>query len=129
LTVDIEIEPIWTVVANVVTERTYGPQGLEKRRGTNLFSPKTKVYIIDWFAGTCESITVVGLSRKPKKFIRTILRVNMVENFRVKLCYEPRAIELIKTHFNSDNDSITRLSEEFAKTMCREIPNWQKELY
>ena len=128
MTSDKDITPIWTVAANVVTERPFGPQGLETKIGTNLFPPKTKVYIIDWFAGTCQSVTVVGLSRRPKRFIRTVLRVDTIENFRVKLCYEPKAIELIKEHFATDNDTIDRLNKEFVETMCQALPIWQKEL-
>lgn len=127
LTTGKEIKPIWTVVANIVTERPFGPQGQETKLGTNLFSPKTKIYIIDWFAGMCESVTVVGLSRTPKKFIRTIVRVDMIENFRIKLCYEPKAIDLIEEHFATENDTIDRLNKEFVETMCKTLPLWQKE--
>lgn len=128
MTEEKEIKPIWTVVANVVTERAFGPQGQETKLGTNLFGPKTKVYIIDWFAGMCESVTVIGLSRKPKRFIKTILRVDMLENFRIKLCYEPKTIKLIKEHFSVDSDNITRLNKEFVETMCKALPVWKKEI-
>ncbi len=124
-----EIESLWTVVANVVTERPFGPQGIETKLGTNLFAPKTKVYIIDWFAGMCESVTVVGLSRHPKKFIKTIVRVDMIENFRVKLCYEPKAIELIKEHFNSEHDKIDRLNTIAAWSAPNFLLNQKGVLY
>lgn len=128
LTTEKEIKPIWTVVANVVIERQFGPQGKETNFGTKLFSPKTKIYIIDWFPGMCQSVIVVGLSRRPKKFIKTIVRVDMIENFRVKLCFEPKAIELIEKHFATDSDNIERLNEEFVETMFKTLPIWQKEL-
>ena len=46
--------PVWTVTANIVPTRKFGPGGTETRMGTKHFSPGTKVYIIDWYPGTCE---------------------------------------------------------------------------
>ena len=120
-----KIEPIWTVVANIVPEREFGPGGKEIKFGTKALSPKTKVYIIGWHQGMCESIIVVGLARKPKKFITMTIRVDWVENLRIKLAYNPIVIKKIHEFHGVDQ---TYLIEEFANEMFKTIPIWQAEL-
>ena len=122
------MEPIWTVVANIVNDRPFGPGGQETRIGTKHFRPGTKVYIIDWYAGMCEDIIVVGLARKPRRFIKVVIRADWVENLRVKLCYNPGALDKIYNHFDTEFDNINRLTKEFAETMREVIPNWQNEV-
>ncbi|HEY7093930.1 MAG TPA: hypothetical protein VH393_12160, partial [Ktedonobacterales bacterium] len=39
------IGPVWTPVANIVEERSYGPEGAETRQGTKHFQPGAKVYV------------------------------------------------------------------------------------
>jgi hypothetical protein len=119
-------EAYWTAVANIVRERPFGPGGAEIRIGTKHFAPGAKVYIIDWYAGMCERIIVVGLHRKSKKFIRLVIDVKVVENLRPKLCYNPAAIRKIKDHYSPSR--IPWLTEEFVKRMCEVIPYWQEEL-
>jgi hypothetical protein len=121
-----DIAPLWTVVANIIEERPYGPEGNETRIGTKHFSPGTKVYTIDWFPGMCEDIVVVGLARKPRRFIKVVIRATWVENLRIKLCYDPQALEKIQDHFA--NDDISRLDKEFAQELYRVIPIWQEEM-
>ena len=120
--------PAWTVTANIVPTRKFGPGGTETRMGTKHFSPGTKVYIIDWYPGTCEDIIVVGLSRKPKRFIKVVIRADWVENLRIKLCYHPAALDKIYSHFDADEDHMDRLNKEFAQQMYHAIPHWQAEL-
>jgi len=122
------LEPVWTVTANIVKERKAGPGGSETHVGTKLFSPGTKVYVIDWFPGTCKDIMVVGLSRKPKRFIKLIIRVNWIENLRVKLCYAPTALQKIYDHFDTESDSINRLNQGFVEEMLATIPLWQENM-
>ncbi len=122
---DREIKSIWTVVANIVTERAFGPERKEIKYGTKAFLPKTKVYIIDWHPGMCESIIVVGLARKSRKFVTMTIRADYVENLRVKLTYNPAVIEKIHEFHGADQ---TYLTEEFANKMFKTIPFWQAEL-
>lgn len=125
---NLEIQPIWTVAANIVHERPYGPGGQETRIGTKHFRPRTKIYIIDWYPGTCQQIIVVGLGRKPRRFIKVVIRADLVENLRVTLCHNPNALKKIYQHFDTEFNNIDRLTKEFAETMQKTIPNWQKEL-
>ena len=120
-----EIEPIWTVVANIVPEREFGPEGNEIKYGTKSFCPKTKVYIIGWHPGMCESIIVVGLARKPRKFVTMTIRADWVENLRVKLAYNPAVIKKIHEFHGADQ---TYLTKEFVNEMFNTIPIWHAEL-
>lgn len=119
-------ESYWTAVGNIIREQPYGPGGTEIRYGTKHFAPGAKVYIIDWFAGTCSRIVVIGLHRKSKKIVRLIIDVKLVENLRPKLCYNPAAIKKIKEHYSPTR--IKWLTEEFAEAICKTIPYWQAEL-
>ena len=122
---ELKDQPIWTVVGNIVNERPYGLNGSEIKIGTKYFKPGAKVYIIDWHPGTCESIIVIGMTRKSRKFIRITIKANWVENLRVKLAYNPAVIEKIQEFMGAEQ---TYLTEEFANKMCETIPKWQKEM-
>jgi hypothetical protein len=120
------IESYWTAVGNIIRERPYGPGGAEIRLGTKHFAPGAKVYVIDWFAGTCARVTVIGLHRKSKKYIRLVIDVKLVETLRPKLCYTPAVIKKIHEHYSPTR--IKWLTKEFAETLCKTIPYWQAEL-
>ena len=120
-----EPESYWTAVANIVRERPYGPSGAETRYGTKHFAPGAKVYIIDWYAGMCERIIVVGQHRKSKRMIRLVINVKLVENLRVKVCYAPAVIAKIKEYYSPAR--LEYLSQAFAGTMCNIIPIWQTQ--
>lgn len=119
-------EAYWTAIGNVVQERPYGPGGVETRLGTKHFAPGAKVYIIDWYAGGCARIIVVGLHRKSKKFIRLVIDARVVENLRPKVCYTPAVIKKIKEHYSPER--LKYLTKEFAETICQTLPYWQAEL-
>ncbi|MBS9774788.1 MAG: hypothetical protein KGV59_06510 [Tenacibaculum sp.] len=117
--------PIWVVVANIVEERPFGHNGNETKYGTKAFKPNTKVYIVDWHPGMCESIVVIGLARKPKRLITITIRVDLVKNFRIKLVYNPAVIKKIHKIHGVDQ---TYLTKEFANEMYKTLPIWQAEL-
>jgi hypothetical protein len=120
-----EPESCWTAVANIVRERPYGPGGAEIRRGTKHFAPGAKVYIIDWYAGTCERIAVVGLHRSSKRMITLIIAVKLVENLRAKVCYVPAVLAQIKAYYAPDG--LSPLSKEAAEIICQTVPFWQAQ--
>lgn len=123
-------ESYWTAVGNIVRERPYGPGGVEIRFGTKHFAPGAKVYIINWYAGMCRRIIVVGLHRKSKRFITLALDVRLVENVRSKVCYDPAVIAKLKAHFTPTPryypGTIDSLTQEFAERVCAAIPQWQQ---
>ncbi|GAB2870825.1 hypothetical protein [Hymenobacter ruber] len=114
----------WTAVANVVAERLYGPEGKEIRTGTKHFKPGAKVYIIDWFPGMCDAVTVIGHQRKSKQLMKLVMRVNTLLRFRPKICYSPAITRLIEEHF-ADEGGPNRLTKEFAEQLCEVLPKWQ----
>lgn len=114
-------EGIWCVVANIKREHPFGPNGAEQRSGTRQFRGGTKVYIPGCYAGTCGGVTAIGLHRKSRKFIRCDVSVTHVENFRVKLVYHPRVLQLIK---QDERCRITTKDE--AERWAAAFPEWQK---
>jgi hypothetical protein len=120
----------WTAVGNIVRERPYGPGGAEIRFGTKHFAPGAKVYIINWYAGMCRRIIVVGMHRKSKRLITLALDVWLVENLRPKVCYAPAVIAKLKEHFSPTPHfypgTIDSLTQEFAERVCATIPQWQQ---
>ena len=119
------IASYWTAVANVVQERRYGPGGTETRRASEHFAPGAKVYTIDWFPGMCARVVVVGLHRKTKRMMTLVIAVELLENFKAKVCYVPAVMEQIQAHFLSDD--INRLDKTFAETLCEMLPTWKAE--
>src|SRR4051794_22004055 len=87
---------IWCVVANIKREHPYGSGGDETRVGTRQFRGGTKVFIAGCYAGTCDGVIAIGLHRKSRRFITCVVNVNHLENFRAKLVYHPRVLELIR---------------------------------
>jgi hypothetical protein len=124
-------ESYWTAVANIVRERPFGPGGTETRRGTKHFAPGAKVYIIDWYAGTCERIIVVGQHRSSKRLITLVIDVKLVENLRTKVCYQPAVIAKIKEHYAQAYapKGIEHLTREFAEQICDTVPYWQAQVW
>lgn len=124
----LESIPLWTLVANIKQEISYGQGKLQTRNGTKQFSPGTKVYIIDWYAGMCQDITVIGLSRDTKKLITIVIRAEWIENFRVKLCYNPKVCSKIKAYFDKEETGMQSYTEKFINDMFIGIPQWNEPL-
>jgi len=122
----LESIPLWTLVANIKQEISYGRGKLQTRNGTKQFSPGTKVYIIDWYAGMCQAITVIGLSRDTKKLITIVIRAEWIESLRVKLCYNPKVCSKIKTYFDKEETRMQSYTEKFINDMFIGIPRWNE---
>ena len=120
--------PLWTLVANIKQEISYGEGKMEPHKGAKQFSPGTKVYIIDWYAGMCQVITVIGLSRDTKRLITIVIRAEWIENFRVRLCYNPKVCSKIKTYFDKEQTGMQRYTEKFVNDMFIGIPQWNEPL-
>lgn len=119
-----EPKSYWTAVANVIAERPYGPGGLEVRRGTKHFRSGAKVYIIDWFPGTCDAVIVIGHHRKSKQLMKMVLRIEVLERFRSKICYSPTINRMIEDHLATASGP-HRLTQEFAEQLCEISPKWK----
>ncbi len=89
---EVQPEPRWCVVGNVVAERLHG-EDAELRQGAKSFPGGAKVYYHSAFWGMgAQSLTVVGLSRRPRRWIKISVQSSLVENWRAKLVHTPRAL-------------------------------------
>lgn len=120
------VSPRWSVAANIVAERPYGPLGLERRSGTKHFRPGAKVWVIDWFPGTCIDIVVVGHHRGSHRFAKLALSVRFTEGWRPELVYSPTVLTMIDDHFRGSVSEIR--SRENALDMCRALGAWREGL-
>jgi hypothetical protein len=82
------------------------------------------LFIIDWYAGMTEDITVIGLARDTKRLITIVFRAEWVEHLRVKLCYNPKVCSKIKAYFNKEEAGMQQYTEQFINKMFIGIPKW-----
>ena len=116
----------WCVIANIKSEVPYGPGGIEKKSGVKKFKAGARVSVVGSYPGSCESIIVIGQERNSGKFINYVLRVDKIENLRVKKIYRPKTLEFLEK-FSPNGASIVRTKEE-AEQLCGAIPEWVKGL-
>lgn len=91
--------PVWGIVANIVRERPYGPEGKELRSGTKHFAPGAKVTLLDFYWGMgLETPTVVGRHRRSHRYITLAIRTKWLVNWRTELIYSPFIIDRILKH-------------------------------
>jgi hypothetical protein len=110
------LTPRWSVVANVVDERLWG-QGAEVRRGTRVFSPGTKVYLIrgHWGEGG-ERVDVLGRARRTKRWVRSVVASSHLENWRAMLIHEPSVLRrLTDDEIRGDHRRAQDLAEGFTR--------------
>jgi hypothetical protein len=94
------IESEICIIGNIVDKHFYGEQK-EIRRGTKHFRPNAKVYCLPEFGGMGhETIVVVGVPRKTKKFIKVAIPTKRIKDFKIKAVYKPKIVGYIKeNHF------------------------------
>lgn len=82
--------PVWCVAANVRRECDYGPDGVEKRRGTKQLAPGAKVFVyyFYWRKGG-ERVIVIGRQRKSHRYIRLTMPAKHLIHWRAELVYSP----------------------------------------
>jgi hypothetical protein len=114
-------EGVWCVVANIKREHPFGPAGAEVRVGTRQFRGGTKVYIAGCFAGSCDGVIAIGLHRKSRRYITCVVDVTYVENFRVRLVYHPKVLEMI-----AKDDRCRIRTKDDAEKWAAAFPEWQR---
>jgi hypothetical protein len=88
--------PVWSITANVVEERPYGPDGEQTRRGVKLFPGGAKVYVAGGFAGNGDRVvTVIGRTRHTPGYAVVHLPREYLTGWRVELVYSPAAAHRI----------------------------------
>lgn len=88
--------PIWSLVANVVGSRRYGPGGAETRRGVKIFTGGAKVYLAGRFH-CADALPVVGLSRHPHRLVNAVVHARFLTDWRVRLVYSPAVLRALTT--------------------------------
>jgi hypothetical protein len=93
------VEPIWCLVANVVSQRAYGPHGAQQRSGLRLLRGGAKVWVIDGFGGDgWETVTVIGHHRKSGKYLTVHVQAEHLTDWRVSLVYSPAVQQRIRDY-------------------------------
>lgn len=116
-------EPIWTVRANVVDRRPYGPLGIERRFGTKHFRPGAKVFIIDAYFGMTDAVVVIGRHRATARYVKMVLDVTNLSSFRPDLVYSPSVISMACEHFGRGHAPIPR---ERAAELAQLFRAWRE---
>jgi hypothetical protein len=96
-----EFGPVWSVVANIVLERPYGPGGKEIRQGTRKFRPGSKVVIVR-FRGS--HALVAGHHRVSGGLIASMVAYEHLVNWRAELTYSPKVIEMVEKEWTPSSD-------------------------
>ena len=112
-------------VGNVRRAIPAGPGGEQERNGTRHFRGGAKVFVIDAFWGTCDSVTVVGQHRKSRRYLRLHMRAGALENLRVGLVYRPAVLAPIREH-HAEVGRDAPPGKESAEQLCHSIPLWRE---
>ena len=116
-------QPRWCVVGNVVAERLHGEHG-EQRPGSKLFKGGTRVYFQSaWWGVGGEAVTVLGLGRRPRRWITTTLRTSLIENWRATLVYTPRVLQELEADAPDDEDEARDLAVRMNRISA--ASNWR----
>jgi hypothetical protein len=124
-----DVTPVWSVVANVLHKRPYGPGGVEKRSGTKHFAPGAKVFVIAFYWGMgAESVTVIGRHRKSHRYICIDMRAVHLANWRAELVHSPWVIrhvhergELKRVWVGAEKRWVEGADTEYARRRADEI--------
>ena len=112
----------WGITANIKRELPFGEGGKETRIGTKQFRGGAKVYIVGSYPGMCDSLIVIGQNKHSNKFIRSVVRVNVVENMRIKMIYGKSAMELCAQE--APNGASMIKTKDDAEYLLKLIPEW-----
>ena len=119
---DILKPELWAIKANIVKYREYG-EDKEIRNGTRLFSGGAKVFIVAAFMGESINVIVVGRHRGSKKWIHTIIDINLLEKFKLNLIYSPKVHEIASNI--TENGAWVTTKKNDAESLLGVIPSWQ----
>ena len=87
------------IVGNIVDHHYFGEQH-EVKRGTKLFAPNTKVYILPEYPGTAhENVPVIAKPRNTRRLIKIVIPAKRIMNYRAKIVYKPLVIGYIRENW------------------------------
>jgi hypothetical protein len=96
-----QVVPIWCPVANMTSERPYGPGGQITKRGSKHFAPGAKLYFrhVMGYLGDPQ-LEVVGRHRGSHRFVTMIVSLSWLENWRVDLVYSPKVAKELRPYWD-----------------------------
>ncbi len=108
----------YILVGNII-DKHYSGVEKEIKRGTRLFRPGAKVFLLPKYGGNGHTdIPVYGLPRRTGRKIEIVIRGDMIKNVRVKKTFDPKLIAKIDAGFfydYFDNDEASL--QTFADSM------------
>lgn len=118
---------IWCLVANFRRERPSGPSGQTiVAGGTKHFAPGAKVYCLPPDRGDgYETVPIIARHRVSHRYIKTYTNSLWLENWRVKLVYEPVLMTKLLGFWDWTAES-RELAEQLAKrgaSHARSLPS------
>jgi hypothetical protein len=85
-----QVVPIWCPVANMTSERPYGPGGQITKRGSKHFAAGAKLYFRQVMNRDGDpQLEVVGRHRGSHRYVTMIVSLSWLENWRPELVYSP----------------------------------------
>jgi hypothetical protein len=108
--------PVWCLVANFRRERPYGPEGQTTvPGGTRHFAPGAKVYCLPPDRGNgYETVPIIARHRVSHRYITAYTNSAWLENWRVKLVYEPVLVSKLLGYWDWTTES-RELAEQLVK--------------
>jgi hypothetical protein len=93
----------WCLVGNVVEDHAFG-ESKELRRGSKHFRPGAKVYCLppQWGDGY-EKVVVVGIARRPRRWITVVMPGALITNWRAKVVYKGEVTRRLRAGFEGRN--------------------------
>ena len=111
-----EVGPVWCPVANMNSERSYGPGGSETRRGSRHFAAGAKLYVRQIVGQhTPPQLEVIGRHRASHRYVTMIVSANWLINWRAELIYSPRVILDLWPQWNGSPAS-KKAAEKWARS-------------
>lgn len=114
-------EALRLATASVLKEVRCGVGGVDLKRGTRHFRGGAKVYIIDNYPGTCESVIVIGHERHSGRYVQLALKVWRLEDFRITTVYSPKVVQMVHEYYDS---RLLPLDLERAEYLCNASREW-----
>ena len=108
------------VCATVVDTRVHG-QDHRAHKGTKHFRAKAKVFVIDAYWGTCDTVTVIGHHRAGGRYAKLDMPVKHLEDFRTEVIYSPTVLGLLREHFRGRSE----YSEDYTEELLTALRQWK----
>jgi len=115
------VRSIWCPVANMASERPYGPGARETRHGSKHFAAGAKLYCVHPFWGDGgEQIEVIGRHRATHRYVSMVVSSSWLTNWRVDLAYSPYLIRALWPAWDGTQRSKEK-AEHLVDAMQRRI--------